>query len=96
MGTWVQVHKLPTCDVCRVTKARLDIRTSQGPWGNFCVKCAAAAIRDGVWTGKLGTGYGQVLTLNDDPAVEAEVMRAVRRGRWEPLHERGEGGRFVR
>jgi hypothetical protein len=80
-GTWVQVHALPTCDLCREKKARLDLRTSHGPWGNFCVDCAAQAVVYGLWSGRLGTGFGQVLTLNDDPRVEAEVTRAVRRAR---------------
>jgi len=77
MGRWVQVTTLPTCDLCGEAEARFDLRTTQGPWGNFCVGCAAKARDTGLWLGALGTGYGQVLTLNDDPNVEGEVMRAV-------------------
>jgi hypothetical protein len=77
MGDWVQVPRLPTCDICREREARFDLRTSQGPWGNFCLGCAVEAHRDGLWNGELGTGHGQVLTLNDDPKVKAEVLRAL-------------------
>jgi hypothetical protein len=76
MGEWVQVAKLPSCDVCG-GDARVDVKTTFGPWGNFCVQCAADARWTGVWLGQLGTGYGQVLTLNDDPNVAPEVLRDI-------------------
>lgn len=33
----IQVHELPTCDLCG-EPAPYDVKTTQGPWGNLCAK----------------------------------------------------------
>lgn len=61
MSKYVRVASLPDCDLCG-EPARLDVKTTRGPWGNFCVPCATSS---GLWNGQLGTGIGQALVLDD-------------------------------
>lgn len=67
----IEVSKLPWCDFCAdgLTLAEYDFKSAQGPWGNGCEK----HFIQWSMTGKLGTGYGQMLI--ESKTVE-EVMSA--------------------
>lgn len=57
MSKAVEVAVLPTCDICGKAKARYDIRTWTGRWGNACPTCWPQVRA----TPDLGTGKGQYL-----------------------------------
>ena len=44
------------CDVCKTAPAKYDAKTVFGPWANVCELCFVMYT-----SGKLGTGYGQLL-----------------------------------
>lgn len=63
MSEQVKVARLPMCDFPHdtQTEAHYDGKTTMGPWAYMC---------DDHWAshgpGRLGTGYGQRLILEDD------------------------------
>jgi len=64
-GQSVKVAELPPCDLCGDgTPAQYDSRTVHGPWGYLC---AAHWRSEG--PGRLGTGYGQRLVVEPEPAT---------------------------
>jgi len=58
-GMVVEVEKLPKCDFCAST-AQYDTRTRTGPWAWTCKVCY-----DKHGVGRLGTGHGQKLVLQE-------------------------------
>jgi len=65
----IEVPKLPWCDFCNdgLTLAEYDFKSNMGPWGNGCEKHFTRFSM----TGKLGTGYGQMLI--ESATVETRI-----------------------
>ena len=65
-GTTAVVAEMPMCDVCKINgdptvPAQYDARTNEGPWMNLCVTHFTLHT-----PGKLGTGIGQKLVLEEN------------------------------
>jgi len=63
MSNSVKVAVIPKCDFCKVAEALVDAKTKYGPWAYMCEPCW---IQNG--TGRLGTGFGQKLELDETTA----------------------------
>lgn len=52
------------CDGCEaaITATFNDMRSSSGPWGNFCETCAILGPGCGIW----GMGFGQQYTKQEN------------------------------
>lgn len=55
-GHVVLVKEMPVCDGCHEKMGCWDVKTTQGPWGNFCTTCAPAYAASNT----TGTGKGQL------------------------------------
>ena len=65
-GTVAYVATMPMCDICTVNgdptvPAQYDAKTTEGPWANLCITHFRL-----YGPGKLGTGLGQKLVLEQD------------------------------
>jgi hypothetical protein len=55
-GHVVEAVNIPRCQRCEQRSGRWDVKTNQGPWGNFCDACApgvAMYVETGVGKGQL-------------------------------------------
>lgn len=59
MSSEAKVARIPNCDMCG-HPANYDAKTRFGPWAYMCEPCWRAH-----GTGKLGTGFGQRLVVED-------------------------------
>jgi hypothetical protein len=74
MAHTVTLTKLPACNFCSVNTAAVDGKSRFGPWGFMCTECFP------LYGVGIGTGLGQVLTLDETTAAEvAELALALSR-----------------